>query len=454
MASDPAAKLRSDPDLFARIAESALLVAEDLRDAYFESTLSIARATRAIFLSGHGPRSIHKVPPERPSPCAAAFVDGGLSRVDMEIGDPLIVRAGIFRVKEGERDLEARETFEHFPLMLGELRSGKKADSRYGEVVRLIVEQAALLAALEDDRFSDIRILMLHGPLQFVTGVYFEHWFVLDDYATMLGGDERPHVSSTLEGFDGWCTASASTCRRACEGAPAGGRIPAVCMMAYLQQLIFRHCRERGVLLAGVVERSRGRSVTRGIIERFVIERPEMFEHLANMNASRRPGRIPHVDAILDATRYNDSMLLSLVLEPGEALNWQPVETRRRMRDERARLFPDVKDTYVCVAQSRYPIRIEVPSDYGDRELDEILARVCDYASILPGYAFPIGLDIVDKYTAIPQWMTKAYRHLILAQYGRLLAGDYIDMADTQSLKMLIATQGSARRSRRTRPEV
>ncbi len=371
----------------------------------------------------------------------------------MGIGDPLIVRAGIFRVKEGERDLEARETFEHFPLMLGELKSGKKADSRYGDVVRLIVEQAALLAALEDDRFSDIRILVLHGPLQFVTGVFFEHWFVLDDYATMLGGG-RPHVNRTLEGFEGWCACSGSTCRGVCDGALAGGRIPAVCMIAYLQQLVFRRCQERGVLLAGVIERSRGRSVTRGVIERFVIERPEMFEHLTDTGGTRRPGRIPHVDAILDATRYNDSMLLSLVLEPGEALDWHPVETRRRMRDDRARLFPDVKDTYVCVAQSRYPIRVEVPSDYGDRELNEVLARVCDYASILPGYAFPIGLDIVDKYTAIPQWMTKAYRQLILAQYGRLLAGDYIDMADTESLKMLIATQGTGRRSRRTRPEV
>ena len=59
------------------------------------------------------------IPLDEAEPCAVAFVDGGLSKIDVGLGVPLIVRAGIFRVKQGERDLEKRETFDHFPLMLG-----------------------------------------------------------------------------------------------------------------------------------------------------------------------------------------------------------------------------------------------------------------------------------------------------------------------------------------------
>ena len=187
-----------DPDLFVRVAENALTVAEDLRKDYFESTLGIAREMRVALREGSDSYTLREVPRSEQQPCAVAFVDGGLSRIDLGLAVPLIVRAGIFRVKQGEHDLEKRETFDHFPLMLGQLRGGLKANSTYGDVVRLIVELGALVTALEDDRFSDIRLLMLHGPLQFVSGPFFEHWFFPQDYEAMLGKDERSHVQPVL----------------------------------------------------------------------------------------------------------------------------------------------------------------------------------------------------------------------------------------------------------------
>jgi len=43
---------------------------------------------------------------------------------------------------------------------------------------------------------------MLHGPLQFVSGPFFEHWFYPEDYEQMLGlSDDRPHVNRA--GFPG-----------------------------------------------------------------------------------------------------------------------------------------------------------------------------------------------------------------------------------------------------------
>ncbi len=107
MGDDVAVPLPGDPDLFVRIAENALTVAEDLREDYFKSTLRLARAMREEFRASDGMYRISRLEGVRSEPCAVAFVDGGLSEVDMGLAVPLIVRAGIFRVKAGERDRHA-----------------------------------------------------------------------------------------------------------------------------------------------------------------------------------------------------------------------------------------------------------------------------------------------------------------------------------------------------------
>lgn len=446
--------LQQDPDLFIRIAENALLVAEDLRQDYFQSTLGIARSMRDSFRAGDGDYRMSRVPLDLLEPCAVAFVDGGLSKIDVGIATPLIVRAGIFRVKQGESDLEKRETFDHFPLMLGELRGGLKASSKYGDVVRQIVELGALVTALEDERFSDIRILMLHGPLQFVSGPFFEHWFFPDDYETMLGAVERPHVLPVLGRFAAWCKACPLGGTERCRHDIGDQHLPAVCMLAFLQHYVFERAAEKGVLLCGVVERSFGRSVTRHVVKRLLQDSPEVFDRLLTVLDMKGRGRGPQIEAILDATRYNDAVLLSLALNRGEALEWYPVNPRLKLKDERVALFPDVQNTFVRVTSAKYPMRIEVPATYGAPECEEVLRRSFEYASLLPGYAFPIGLDIVDKFAAVPSWMTKAYRQLILAEWGRLLSGEFVEMTDSEAIKAMLLTQGGGRRSRNTRPGV
>lgn len=455
MGDDRLDQLRNDPDLFVRIAENALAIAEDLREEYFKSTLGLARSMREEFRSGEGRHHIRAVSGDLPEPCAVAFVDGGLSKVDVGLGVPLIVRAGIYRVKQGERDLEKRETFDHFPLMLGQLKGGLKASSRYADIVREIVELGAMVTALEDERFSDIRMLMLHGPLQFVSGPFFEHWFFPDDYEQMLGLDEsRPHVAQVLSGFAVWCAKCDQRSSQRCRRDIAEQHLPAVCMIAFLQHYIIRCAAEKHVLTCGVVERSFGRSITKYVVQRLLEREPEVFERLLASLGMLERASAAQAEAILDATRYNDPTLLALALDRGEMLEWYPVDPLLKIKDERAALFPRLQTTFVRVTSAKYPMRIEAPVDLSPQDLDEIVSRSFDYASMLPGYAFPIGLDIVDKYSAVPSWMSKAYRHLILTQYGRLMMGDYIDITDVERLQMMIMTQGNGSRSRKTRPEV
>lgn len=455
MGEDRLEPLRQDPDLFVRIAENALMVAQELREDYFQSTLGLARSMRQEFRSGQGKYRVNRVPSDAYEPCAVAFVDGGLSKIDIGLGVPLIVRAGIFRVKQGERDLEKRETFDHFPLLLGQLRGGLKANSKYGDVVRQLVELGALVTALEDERFADIRLLMLHGPLQFVSGPFFEHWFYPGDYEQMLGmSDVRPHVGAVLGHFAAWCDDCSLRRTEECARDIQDQHLPAVCMMAFLQAYVVKRAAEKEVLICGVIERSFGRSITRHVVKRLLDHQPEVFDRLLAVLGIRGRATNVQAEAILDATRYNDPTLLSLALDRGEALEWYPVDPLLRTKQARAKLFPAVQTTFVRVTASKYPMRIEAPATYGVSELTEILVRSFDYAGLLPNYAFPIGLDIVDKFAAVPNWMTKAYKQLILAQYGRLLAGDYVDMTDVERLQSMLLTQGDGQRKRKERPEV
>jgi hypothetical protein len=450
-----AARLRGDPDLFVRIAENALTVAEELREDYFKSTLSLARSMRDEFRRGEGTYKIADVSGEVPEACAVAFVDGGLSRIDMGLGVPLIVRAGIFRVKQGERDLDKRETFDHFPLMLGQLRGGLKSSSKYGDVVRELVELGALVTALEDDRFSDIRLLMLHGPLQFVSGPFFDHWFYPEDFEQMLGmSEDRPHVLPVLQQFSGWCKACRLNGTERCAQDIGNQHLPAVCMMAFLQDHIIKRAAQKDVLLCGVVERSFGRSITKYVVKRMLDHEPEVFSALLDSLSIDSKAAGVQADAILDATRYNDAVLLALALDRGEQLEWYQVEPTLKIRDERTALFPAVQTTFVRTTAAKYPMRIEAPASCDANQLNEIVARAFDYANLLPNYAFPIGLDIVDKFSAVPGWMTKAYKQLILAQYGRILAGEYVDMTDVERLQMMVLTQGQGGRKRIDRPGV
>lgn len=452
MGEDRLDSLRQDPDLFVRIAANAQVVAEELRRDYFESTLGIAQAMREEFRAGAGGYRIAPIPKASREHWSVAFVDGGLSRVDVGFDLALMVRAGIFRVKEGERDLAERETFEHFPLFLGQLNGGLKADARYGDVVRLLVELGALVTALEDERFSDVRLLMLHGPLQFLTGPYFEHWFYEPDYLAMLGGADDSRIPALLRDYRSWCSRCPLGDSARCVEQREAGQIPAVCMMAFLQNRVFETSAMRGVLVCGAIERPRGRSITRHVIQRLLVTRPDVLERLVEVLKVQGRATNTQVDAILDATRYRDSTLLALAMDKGECIDWYPMSPKSRMSDPRADLFPRVQSAFLRVAPARCPMRVEAPAGVSEEDLAIILSRANDYASLLPNYAFPIGLDIVDKYAAIPSWMSKAYKQLILAQYGRLLAGDYFEVTDVTALKQLVLE--GMEHNRRERPEV
>ena len=70
------------------------------------------------------------------------------------------------------------------------------------------------------------------------------------------------------------------------------------------------------------------------------------------------------------------------------------------------------------ISETTEPIRVEVFETLGQDQIIEAARRAYLYAQLLPGYGFPVGLDIVDKYAHVPNWLTDAYSKLIRYHLG------------------------------------
>ena len=70
--------------------------------------------------------------------------------------------------------------------------------------------------------------------------------------------------------------------------------------------------------------------------------------------------------------------------------------------------FPSVYIGYIKINDHSAPIRVESlnPSKNLIKDYEYILAT----ARLLPNYGFPVGLNVVDKFAKIPNWMSKASR--------------------------------------------
>jgi hypothetical protein len=90
--------------------------------------------------------------------------------------------------------------------------------------------------------------------------------------------------------------------------------------------------------------------------------------------------------------------------------------------------FPSIRACYVQVSKTTDPIRVETFEELGEDQIAKAVRRVYLYSRLLPGYGFPVGLDIADKYSHVPNWLTEAYGKLIRYHLGvSLQTGEITD---------------------------
>lgn len=211
--------------------------------------------------------------------------------------------------------------------------------------------------------------------------------------------------------------------------------------MAYLYRRLIREARRRTLtpIIAGVVERGSLREFTETVLLERVFRGLKEKENEDYFNKMYGRTDLNTPKALLDRLGYTDTLLLAMLLQPGQysepweinkygglrrggitlpGESWEGQADWSFLRASHQFGFPKVRGCYVHVSETTEPIRVEVFKDLGDTQLEEAARRAYLYARLLPGYGFPVGLDIADKYAHVPNWLTDAYSKLIRHHLG------------------------------------
>jgi len=181
-AQEIAQQIAKRPHIFVALVQNALTVAQCLRENYFTNTARLVSRLRAQTAAGtsssDGPLfAVETIDRNKTWDDyrgeQIAFIDGGVGSVEILGQVPMLLRVGTYKVRTGETVLSQREEFGFYPVILGDLAGGSKERKDYPDLVRIIAELLAVLHTLH--RYPDLDVLVLHGPLVYLMGLYAGH---------------------------------------------------------------------------------------------------------------------------------------------------------------------------------------------------------------------------------------------------------------------------------------
>lgn len=431
-------RVKREPDIFLRLAQNSMVVAASLREKFVENTLDLGdRIRQRLQANDLGGLSISDFTQMRTSKSGlgritVCFIDGGVGEVEIFFKIPLIVRGGIFRIKEGERDLERRETFEFFPILIGDLEGGEKSRGDYSTVIRIIIELCSVLRVLSEHQYSDVNMIMLHGPLLYRLSAYTDHWFFEKDIdiMTQTAGDIIGEFREECKGCpiynDNWCPAWKSQ-----------KKVRANCLISFLLGKAIRQATDQRKSFVGVVERASATEISKVLFERMLHTDAELLTKFLGRDVENYSR---DAEKVVEAANFTDSLVFSLVLAAGEYTSFYRARERysgfRGELNGFAQKLPMISYTYLKPVDNAMAIRVEFPAESGENQQMAALSKAYEYSRLLPNYAFPIGLDIADKFAKVPNWLTEAYRKYILFNFGRLGLDRELDEQELRRLLM------------------
>jgi hypothetical protein len=478
------ADLQNQPQLFFKLAENALTVAESLRNNYFRNT--------AQFVS-HLRQAISRESPIMQAYPAAelnwqdvqgevvTFIDGGVGQVQISSQVPILLRVGSYCVRTGERQITEREQFGYYPVILGDLEGGSKERKDFVDIIRISAELLGGLSALS--RTPDLRVLMFHGPLVYLVGSYAGHTpFTEHDIDLFLGSYAADPAQGRMLKDQFLAEAGMHIYPRMLpDRADEMVRrrvFEPLAWMAFLYRRLISVASERTPrpIVAGIVEQSELREFSEQILLQRVFDGLRSRGNADYFNKMYGRTDLTSPKALLDKLGYTDALLLAMLLKSGErseswkvskygglhkgllalpgeswsvSADWSSLVPRESMSGA---TFPTVHACYLHVNETTEPIRIEVFPDLGSEQLVEAVHRAYLYSRLLPGYGFPVGLDIADKYAKVPAWLTNAYSKLIKYHLGVSLQRG--EISDAEMRKILVQAIYMTHRDWLFRPEV
>jgi len=431
--SDIRDRVRSEPDIFLRLTQNSMAVAKSIRENFVENTLELAGKLRENLESNSlDGLTIKKLANNQNRRITASFIDGGVGEADIFFRVPLIVRGGIFRIKEGERDLEKRETFEFFPVLIGDLEGGEKFGNDYSSVIRIIIELCSILRVLHDSKYQDVNLIMLHGPLLYRLSAYTDHWFFENDIDIMtqtsgeLVQEFREDCKSCTVYKDSWCGIWKEQ-----------KKVRANCFISFLLNKAIKESPAKNIDLVGVVERASATEISRDIFEKMLHLDADLSIKFLGRSVDNYSN---DAEKIVKSANFTDSLIFSIVLNAGEYLSFYAAKERYSgfsgPLEGFGKRLPRVSYTYLKSVDNTMSIRVEFPKDSDKDGQKDALLKVYEYSRLLPNYAFPVGLDIADKFAKVPGWLLEAYRKYIMFNFGRLALDKELDQQELQKILM------------------
>lgn len=336
------------------------------------------------------------------------FIDGGLANLSMLGSAPIAARVGGYLVTPGQTG-EEREHFTMLKHLIDELYDpgeGGVYDNSFPDIgalrdaARISIEAAGAVQMIRD--FPNVEWVMVHGALVNPVSRYTD--IMEERLLTRFTGGKVKHRFPNF---------SASALAELLPGEPPRSGRDRNFISVYLRQL--QLLRYAAPIVCGVVEReATTSSVIRSVLASLADH--EIAQLLPVPPAQWKKEFLsaidPGDDPESEGQRITDSLLFRCVLEPGEALKPVPVdrnELRRAppaWRDDYIAHYPKPYLSYIQVSEWSAPIRLEMfEKDLGS--FSQAAALVTHCALLLPRYAFPVGLDIVDKFAKVPNWMTR-----------------------------------------------
>ncbi len=368
---------------------------------YIEKLCQIATAVRTIFEANGLIGEIEYRPEtywKELAGSSVAFLDGGVASIDLPSAAPVGIRVGSYIVRPGEPDPDKREQFNIELAIVDELYSSD--------------------AFLYDDDFTDVAKLRDAARIVSETSAA---WHLLNkadgpDQILVHGPLINPAAPYGLEDFPGY---ELGACRSFLDDPTWNGDDNDRQFVAVYLELLTR-MKAKGRPVAGVVERSIGK-------EPVVTNR--LLNELLDKDVIRK-GAVKELLGNLALYALNDAALFDVVLREGEFVG--PVSVMRQGPENKwpdawktwIRAYPNAFTVYLKPSALSTPFRVEMFEDTPD--IGKTLDLIFHTSRLLPSYGFPVGLDIVDKYAKVPEWMSRGVRgqHQIVLLKEALASGD------------------------------
>lgn len=320
---------------------------------------------------------------------AIGFVDGGMANIASLGAEPVAVRVGSYVVTPGATG-EDREAFRMEKQLVAELFDTTSSQgvyehlfedpSKLRDAARFCLEASAACQCLERKPKPDF--LFLHGALVNPVSAYADSDFPpfsARGLEILLPPPERNRTGRDAE---------------------------FVFVYLHLLQVL----RNSGVNVASIVERASFSS----LVSR------TWLDYLKGQTVSSGAQDMEEIKKQLADYRISDSLLFHTILNEGEYLT--PVEVDRNVAAKRPQYsfevidqYPRPKVTYVGVGQFAQPLRVEFfeepPAGY-----EACIRLVIHSCRLMPNYAFPAGLDIVDTFAKVPNWMSRPIHSTMAVQ--------------------------------------